>query len=105
MVQWFSGVIVTRHGPKIQRRAEDEGGRCVGKLQFLQVEPELGLLFRLLALDDLEAERAGMVAVEGAFNRLDQRTFLQVIRQHLRPGNGLQHQPMRAGRHQQRNNQ
>ena len=46
-----------------------------------------------------------MLAIEGALHSLSQRSVTQIVREHRRPRDGLQHGPMRAGRRQQRDDQ
>jgi len=81
----------------MSRRVEDESGRCPGKFKFLPFDAELGFLFRLFAFGNLCAERAGMFAVERSRHGLVQRRCPKIVREHRRPGDRLQDDPMRAG--------
>ena len=60
------------------------------------------LLLLLLAVFDRQAERAGMLAVEGLFHRDDQRGIAGVIDEHGGPRHRLQRDPVRARAHRQR---
>jgi len=58
-----------------------------------------GVLFLLLSpLLDLQAERAGMVSVEGHLQRLADRLLLGEADEHAHPGRRLQHDPVTAAR-------
>ena len=91
--------------PEVRRRGEHKNRAAVGEFEFLQLHWKLSFLFRLLAGRDLFAERAGMPAVERALHSLSEGGGAQIIRQHSRPRDGLQHGPMCTGSRQQRDDQ
>ena len=101
--------IRRRHSPeaKVQtgsarpKRRLFRGGR---KFELFQLQGEFGFLLRFFAGGDGFAQTTGMFAVKRVGHGLGERTRAQVVRQHRRPCDGLQHGPMRAGGRDQRHN-
>jgi len=79
-----------------RRRLENESRRCEGELEFLQVEIRIGLLFRALALGNIFAEFARVLAIERFHQRFTERGILGIADDHLCPRQCLKKCPMQA---------
>lgn len=87
------------------RRDEDECGTLGNKLKFLHLERQLGVLLRLFTSGDLVAHLARMLAIERLGKGRADGFRLEILREHVRPRDGLQYSPMPAGRAEQRDDQ
>ena len=83
-------------------RGEGESAERKGKLELLQLRGKLRFLLGLFAFCNRFAERTGMLAIERSLHRFGQRTGAEVLRQHGGPGEGLENDPMRPNRADQR---
>ncbi len=105
MSQPINGKNQHRREPEILRRRKDEHRTFGNKLQFLDLQRKVGLLFGLFARRYLFAQFTGMRTVESLGDGFTHGLGLEILRKHVRPRHGLKHGPMPTCRAQQRNHQ
>ena len=99
----FGEEIHLRQKLEIRRRNQNRIFFRGRKFQLLRLQRELVFLFRFLGRGDGLANRTGIFAVKRAGHGFGKRVRAQVVRQHRRPRDRLQHGPMRAGARDERN--
>jgi hypothetical protein len=87
---------------KLRGRGQNQRRALGDELQFFDLKGNIGLLLGLLAFGNLMTHPAGIFAVERFRDGGGDGFGLEIIRQHRRPRDGLQHGPMPTRRAKQR---
>lgn len=90
---------------KLKRRGKNKHGPLNDELQFLHLQGQFRFFLGLFARRDLFAHLAGMRAIKGLGECGADRFRLKIRREHVRPRDSLQYNPMPARRAEQRENQ
>jgi hypothetical protein len=96
--------VVGGSGGRRQRHTTELAKEVGHSFKLLRWRSLFPLLFLLPAVADLEAERAGMLAIEGLGHGIAPRLALGKVHQHASPRHGLEHEPIAAAHDERRGN-